>query len=79
MVTLLEMISGWRLLFIEDAPNVVLKSGGRGLVTQSRKMKDAQVTLWERETETGINLHLLVRTAGASGKIQGYYMAEHVS
>lgn len=64
MANLMEVLTGWRLLFSEDAPVVSLKSIRR-LSTQ-KKMKEALVTVWEREAETGKILQLLVRTTSTS-------------
>ena len=61
-VGLMEVVTGWRLLFSEDAPSVLLKSIGHFPKTQ-KKIKGALVTVWEREGERGRDLQLLVRTS----------------
>ena len=66
VANLMEVLTGWRLLFSEDAPSVILRSGGRFL--NQRKMGQALVTVWEREAETGMYLQLLVRAPSTSGE-----------
>ena len=62
----MEVLTGWRIVFSEDAPNVLLKSEGR-LSTQ-KKIKGALVTVWEREGERGKDLQLLVRDSSTLEK-----------
>ena len=58
-VALMEVVTGWRLLFSEDAPSVLFK--GIGHFPTQKKMKGALVTVWEREAARGKDLQLLVR------------------
>ena len=53
-------LTGWKLLFKEVASSVVVK--GR---VRSSKIKGAMVTVWERENESGRDVHLLVRASDA--------------
>ncbi len=62
----MKVLTGWRLLFSEDVPSVILRSGGH--FPNQRKMGRALVTVWEREAETGIYLQLLVRAPSTSGE-----------
>ena len=66
VANLMKMLTGWRLLFSEDAPSVILRSGRH--FPKQRKMGRALVTVWEREVETGIYLQLLVRAPSTSGE-----------
>ena len=62
------MLTGWQLLFSENAPDAIIKSGGT--FARPKKMKDAWVTLWEKEAETSQDLQLLIRTSNASGEFK---------
>ena len=64
--TIKKVLTGWRLLFNEDAPNIVISKSG-GLFSQPERMKCAWVTVWEREAETGKDLQLLIRKPSANG------------
>ena len=58
-VALMEVLTGWRFVFSEDAPSVLLKSIGH--FPMQKKIKGALVTVWEKEGERGKDLQLLVR------------------
>ena len=47
-VALMEVLTGWRLLFSEDAPSVLL-----GHFPTQKKLKGALVNVWERGAERG--------------------------
>ena len=55
----MEVVTGWRIVFSEDAPSVLLKSIGH--LSRQKEIKGALVTVWEREGERGKDLQLLVR------------------
>lgn len=63
VANLMEVISGWQLPFNESSSYLSLKSGMR-----SKKIEEALVTLWKRNTGTGRrDLQLLIR-ASSSGR-----------
>ena len=64
MADLMIALTGWKLLFSEDASSVVIK--GRARLSSSNKIKGALVTVWERENESGRDIQLLVRASDAS-------------
>ncbi len=59
---LMEVLSGWRLLFNENSSYLSLKSRVR-----NNKMEEALVTVWERKTGTGRDIQLLIR-ASSNGR-----------
>jgi len=59
-------LTGWQLLFSENASSVVLK--GRGHFASQKKIEGALVTVWERENERGKDVQLLVRASSTSGE-----------
>ena len=61
MENLMIALTGWKLLFQEDALSVVIKGQPR----LSSKLKGALVTVWERKNESGRDVHLLVRASDA--------------
>ena len=60
MANLMTALTGWKLMFKEVASSVVVK--GR---VRSSKTIGALVTVWERENESGRDVHLLVRAPDA--------------
>ena len=58
---LMETLSGWRLLFDENASYVSLGSGLR-----TKKMEAALVTIWQRGAGTSRDVQLLIRAASSS-------------
>ena len=54
-------LTGWKLLFKEVASSVVVKGRAR----LSTKIRGALVTVWERKSESGKDVHLLVRASDA--------------
>ena len=64
MANLMVALTGWKLLFAEDASSVVVKGRAR----LAAKIKGALVTVWESETKSGRDVHLLVRASDAHKK-----------
>lgn len=60
MAKVLEALSGWQLLFREDAPTVTLKGVQR--FSSAKKINEALVMVWRRQAKTGVELQLLVRS-----------------
>lgn len=62
----MQVLSGWRLLFCEVAPEVVLKVvkklGGK------TKLRGALVMVWKAEAETDKDVQLLIRTSSTSAE-----------
>ena len=64
LASLMAALTGWELLFCEDASNVVVK--GRTRFATPNKVKGALVMVWERENGSGRDIQLLVRASDAS-------------
>lgn len=61
MANLMTALTGWELLFREDASSVVVK--GRERFSLNRIIRGALVTVWKRENESGRDIQLLVRAS----------------
>lgn len=55
----MKVLTGWQNLFTANASNITLSTGQR--LSWSRYIEGARVMVWERETETGKDLQLLVQ------------------
>ena len=58
---LMIALTGWNLVFAEDASSVVVKARAR----LPAKIKRALVTVWEKGSKSGRDVHLLVRASDA--------------
>jgi len=67
---ILEILTGWRLMFCEEAPIVSLNSGN---ARRQRKMEKALVMVLARETAINEDVQLLVRAS--SGKADAWLSA----
>ncbi len=69
VTNILEILTGWRLVFCEGAPTVSLNSG---IASRQRRMENTLVMVLARETDSNEDIQLLVRAPSSNAEANSH-------